>query len=346
MAPRHATVIINPEAGTHDADTTARAIQEGLDEAEVVGKVLTTERAEDTAEFAANAVAAGAELVIVAGGDGTVMGAVGALKNTGVPLLPLPLGTWNGLVRMLGAPMSLGDALAQGLAGEMMQIDIGYIPEIDRHFLLWAGAGIDAEVMAVAERSGAKKKWGYWAYLGALADRLGGSKNRRMRLEIDGNAEEYDAHTILSFNVNDLRFAGLQVGPVVDPRDGKMDLTVLTREGLLGTVQEMMRVLTSGPREDDQDRDDTWLTASRLRIDADPPLDVQADGEVVGKTPLTFEVLPNALTVLAPKGYEGGLEKRERKKDEKEKKKQAKNREHKEADRSERRAEEPEEATS
>ena len=327
MSDRNATVIINPEAGTHDPEKTAAAIQEGLDAANVVGTVLTTERAEDTAEFASNAVTSGADLVVVAGGDGTVMGAVGALKHTGVPLLPLPLGTWNGLVRMLGAPMSLGDALAQGLAGEMVQIDLGYIPEIDRHFLLWAGAGIDAEVMSVAERGGAKKKWGYWAYLGALADRLGGSRNRRLELEVDGITKTYDAHTVLSFNVNDLRFAGLQIGPVVDPHDGKMDATVLTREGLLGTVQEMMRVLTSGPDEDERERDGTWLTASKMRIDADPPLDVQADGEVVGRTPLTLEVLPHALTVMAPEGYAGALEKRDRARSKKRNRKEEKQKE-------------------
>lgn len=307
MTYETATVIINPEAGSHDPEKTARAIQAGLDEAGIEGTVLMTERAEDVRRFAADAVAAESDLVIVAGGDGTVMGAVGALKHAGVPLLPLPLGTWNGLVRMLGAPMSLGDALSRSLAGEMVQIDLGYIPEIDRHFLLWAGAGIDAEVMAGAERGGAKKRWGYWAYLGALADRLGGSRNRRLELEVDGETRVFDGHTVLAFNVNDLRFGGLQIGPVVDPYDGKMDLTVLTRPGLWGTLQEMMRVLTTGPREGERDGDGTWLVASRLRIDATPPLDVQADGEVVGRTPLSLEILPHALTVLAPTDSRGRM---------------------------------------
>lgn len=306
VAYETASVIVNPEAGRHDPKRSARSILAGLEKAGIAGTLHTTEQASDTARFTAEAVDSGADLVVVAGGDGTIMGAIGALANTGVPLLPLPLGTWNGLVRMLGAPMQLEEALAMCLAGDSVEIDIGYIPEIDRHFLLWAGAGIDAEVMAGAERNGMKKRWGYWAYLGALAERLGGSSNRSLTLEIDGVEHPFDGHTILAFNVNDLRFAGLQIGPVVDPHDGKMDLTVLTRPGFWGTLQEMGRVLTSGSRNGGNG-DRTWLEGRKARIDAHPPLDVQADGEVVGKTPLTLEIMHRALAVQAPQGYAGGL---------------------------------------
>ena len=302
-----ATAIINPEAGSHDVERSVRTIRKGLEEAGLSATIEVTREATDTKRFATKAVADGTDLMVVAGGDGTIMGAVGALANASIPLLPLPLGTWNGLVRMLGAPMSVGDALAMGLRGEAVRIDLGYIPELDRHFLLWAGAGIDAEVMAEAEQNGLKKKWGYWAYLGALADRIGSSRNRRLMLTIDGEERSFDGHTVMAFNVNDLRFAGLQIGPVVDPHDGKMDLTVLTQPGLFGTLGEMIRVLTSGSRDQSLGRDGTWLAASRVRIDADPALDVQADGEIVGRTPLTLEILPRALTVMAPRGYHGKL---------------------------------------
>lgn len=299
-------MIVNPEAGSHDQAKTARAIRKGLEDAGIRVTIRATERAEDTARFAAEAVAEEADLIVVAGGDGTIMGAVGAMVNTGIPLLPLPLGTWNGLVRMLGAPMSTTQALELCLAGDPVEIDLGYVPEIDRYFLLWAGAGIDAEVMAGAEHGGKKKTWGYWAYLGSLAERLGGSRNSRIELRIDGESHVFEGHTVLAFNVNDLRFAGLQIGPIVDPHDGKMDLTVLTEPGVFGTLGEMFRVLTSGARRS-RNADRTWLEASRVEIQADPPLDVQADGEVIGRTPLTLEILPRALTVQAPTGYEGEL---------------------------------------
>jgi diacylglycerol kinase family enzyme len=207
---------------------------------------------------------------------------------------------------MLGAPMSTTEALELWLAGEPVEIDLGYVPELDRYFLLWAGAGIDAEVMAGAEHGGKKKKWGYWAYIGSLAERLGGSRNSRIELRIEDESHIFEGHTVLAFNVNDLRFAGLQIGPVVDPHDGKMDLTVLTKPGVWGTLGEMLRVLTSGPR-DARNASRTWLEASRVEIRAEPPLDVQADGEVIGRTPLTLEILPRALTVQAPTGYEGEL---------------------------------------
>lgn len=304
---RRATVIINPEAGTHKVDRSASTIAKVLEDVGIEATMRITSEEDDTGRFATEAVADGTELLVVAGGDGTIMDAIGALTNSGIPLLPLPLGTWNGLVRMLGAPMSLEGALEKCIDGEPVKIDLGYIPELDHHFLLWAGAGIDAEVMAGAERNGMKKKFGYWAYFGALAGRLGGTKNRSLDLTIDGEHRRFEGHTVLAFNVNDLRFAGLQIGPVVDPHDAKMDLTVLTRPGVWGTLQQMMGVLTSGSRDAGLRRDGTWLTAGRVRIEAHPPLDVQADGEVVGKTPLTFEILPLALTVQAPRGYQGEM---------------------------------------
>jgi YegS/Rv2252/BmrU family lipid kinase len=301
-------VIVNPEAGSHETKESTETIMAGLEDAGIEGTLRVTERAEDTKRFATEAAAEGTDLLVVAGGDGTVMGAVGALANSGIPLLPLPLGTWNGLVRMLGAPMSIAKTLEMCLAGRPVKIDVGYIPDLDRHFLLWAGAGIDAEVMGHVERDGSKKRWGYWAYLGALTERLGGSRNHRLELTVDERTRVYEGHTVMAFNVNDLRFAGLQIGPLVDPHDGKMDLTVLTRSGLLGTTLEMARVLTSGDRTKEVEPDDMWVAASRVRIDAEPALDVQADGEVVGRTPLTLEVLPRALTVQAPMGYRGELD--------------------------------------
>lgn len=305
VSARTATVVVNPEAGRHDTDRTLRTIAAGLERAGIEADLRTTERASDTKAFAREAVERGADLVVVAGGDGTVMGAVGALVHTNVPLLPLPLGTWNGLVRMLGAPVAMAAALEACLAGSVIDIDVGHVPELDHHYLLWAGAGVDAEIMASAGRE-RKKRWGYWAYLGALAERLGGSRNRRLILEIDGVRHEFHGHTVLSFNVNDLRFVGLPVGPVVDPHDGKMDLTVLTRPGLWGSLGEVLRVLTSGEPNGQR----TWLEAREARIDAEPPLDVQADGEVIGTTPLTLRVLPKALALQAPKGYVRTLAKR------------------------------------
>lgn len=307
MSYERATIIVNPEAGTHDAEDTARTILEYLEDEGIAGTVRTTAEAADTSRFAKEAMEAETDLVVVAGGDGTIMDAVGVLANSGTPLLPLPLGTWNGLVRMLGAPMSIEETLVLCLAGEVVEIDLGYVPEVDRYFLLWAGAGIDAEVMAGAARDGKKKKWGYWAYLGALSERLGGSKNRDLELEIDGDVRTFYGHTVLAFNVNDLRFAGLHIGPVVSPYDGKMDLTVLTQPSVWGTLAELGRVLTSGSRQNGGKKDRTWIEASRVRIDANPPLDVQADGDVIGRTPLTLELLPRALSIQAPAKYAAAL---------------------------------------
>ncbi len=94
------------------------------------------------------AVAAGVQLVVICGGDGTVMGRLGALVGTDVPVAVVPLGTGNLLAHNLGVPIGFADALAVAVNGVDRRIDLGRVG--DQPFAVMAGIGFDAAMMADA----------------------------------------------------------------------------------------------------------------------------------------------------------------------------------------------------
>ena len=107
------------------------------------------------------AVEAGADLVVVWGGDGMVQRSCDALAGTGVPMAIIPAGTANLLAHNLGIPQDLGTAVDIALAGRRRQLDLGKIN--DEHFAVMAGVGFDAELMRDADR-GMKDRLGRLAY--------------------------------------------------------------------------------------------------------------------------------------------------------------------------------------
>src|SRR5215467_1295969 len=106
---------------------------------------LETSRDDRGAELARGAVAAGAQLVVAAGGDGTVRACAQALAGTGVPLAIVPLGTANLAARALGLPTRPEAALATGFGGRDRRIDLATADGTP--FVAMAGMGLDAEVV-------------------------------------------------------------------------------------------------------------------------------------------------------------------------------------------------------
>jgi len=115
--------------------------------------VLETTESDTGAGAAHDAVRRGAQLVLVAGGDGTVQAVCGGLAGSGVVLGILPLGTGNLLARNLDLPLELDPALAVALGGRERRLDLATASIGDRdpvHFAVMAGVGFDAEMMVDA----------------------------------------------------------------------------------------------------------------------------------------------------------------------------------------------------
>jgi YegS/Rv2252/BmrU family lipid kinase len=292
-------VILNPASGKAKPEVAERAIVTALEAAGASAELRMTSEPDDPRTWARGAGEEGFEIVLAAGGDGTVTAvATGLLESDhGVPLGIVPMGTGNGLARVLRLPIDAGKAIAAMHEGHEVELDVMRVTTPASIALFFLGAGLDAEINRDADPV-SKARFGFLAYLGATARNLWGRRNHRVELTIDGTRETIAAHTVTVFNAGQFAFAGLDVGPAVDPHDGYLDITVMRSPGFWPSLGAVLR-LASGQR----DADATTRRARSFRIEAQPPLLVHIDGDVVGSTPVEAAVAPGALRVIAAQDY-------------------------------------------
>jgi diacylglycerol kinase (ATP) len=172
----------------------------------------------------------GAELLIAWGGDGMVQRCVDVLAGSDVPLAIVPAGTANLFATNLGIPKDIEEAVAVGLHGAHRRLDLGRFN--GERFAVMAGAGFDASMIRDAGDGGLKERLGRIAYIWTGSQNLR-AKPFRAEIEVDG-AEWYKgkASCILLGNVGEL-VGGVEAFEDARPDDGKLELGVVTAEGLL-----------------------------------------------------------------------------------------------------------------
>ncbi|WP_425482553.1 diacylglycerol/lipid kinase family protein [Agromyces salentinus] len=210
---------------------------------------LETTEEDPGAGQAAEALAEGADVVIAAGGDGTVRVVAEALRGSGVPLALLPSGTGNLLARNLD--LTLDDAetsLRTALSGTDRPIDMALIEirgddgRTRRHaYLVMAGLGLDAKMLANTDDD-LKAKAGWLAYVKAIGLALRDKNQLRLRYRLDGKGvRSMRAHTLMIGNCGSLP-ANILLLPDAAVDDGEFDIVVLRPEGFIGWVQIMTKI--------------------------------------------------------------------------------------------------------
>ena len=172
------------------------------------------------------AVAEQVDLVIGAGGDGTIRYVADGLAHTGIPLGLVPAGTGNCLARNLDLPLEEVDAIEVALSGQVRQIDLVKITVDDRapeHFAVMAGIGVDAMIMDETDED-LKDKVGSAAYFVAAGKALG---QLPVRMTVHHNNRPVRRHAMLCVigNVGTLR-GNLTLIPGASPDDGLLDLYI------------------------------------------------------------------------------------------------------------------------
>jgi diacylglycerol kinase (ATP) len=298
---QRALVIMNPVSGQHDPNEARALIEERFAQEQLRCEIRETREAGDALRWAERAAGEGFDLVVVSGGDGTIMEAMSGLikGGGGVPLAQLPAGTANLLARALGIPSDTAEALDTIFDGKPVRLDVGYLPREDRYFALVAGAGYDARLIGDASRE-LKNTLGFGAYILTGFKNLFTLRQSRVELEVDGRRIRLRAHTILIVNVGEINQANITLGPNIHPHDGKLDLMILSAASLLGALRTLLRILT---RRFDDAKDLRYISASRVRVTARPPLPTQLDGEQLGVTPLEVEAVPDGALLIVPQTY-------------------------------------------
>jgi YegS/Rv2252/BmrU family lipid kinase len=304
---RSACLIFNPVAGQGDSQqqlTTVRSILESELELEVC---LTT--AETSAgELAKAAVDRGAEAIIAAGGDGTISEVAGALIGTSIPLGVLSTGTANAFANALNLPTNLEEACRAILKGETKTVDAAYCNQLP--MLLLAGVGFEAETVELADRE-AKDSLGIFAYVVAGLKQLRNLRRFKATIETDDKQITVTATAITVANAAPPTSILAQgpAGIIVD--DGLLDITIVASRNVLGAIAAAYNLLRTAFRGNPTEREDVgYLRTKRVTVSTKPAQKVVLDGEVIGKTPITVESVPQALVIFAPQTREQPPEER------------------------------------
>ena len=236
------------------------------------------------------------DAVFVLGGDGAVMEVVGALAHSGMPVGVLPGGTGNLVAGVLGIPLGIGKAVKRLLDGERRVLDLGKLPD-GRYFTFAAGVGVD---VAMVEKTpfGRKRALGILSYAITASRAALGRNPVHVTIDVDGKRVEAKAILAMVANAGAILGGRFSLGPNVQPDDGELDLCVFmperTRE-VFGLIWRLLRKdFRAHPRM-------TFARGRAFRISCDPAVSVQADGDIIGRTPIEIVVAPRAAVFLRPR---------------------------------------------
>ena len=296
--------VLNPRSGSCTIADVRQAIRDHMSPADI--EIHEVKEGDDVRAIVRSAVDRGCDPIIAAGGDGTVSTVADVLVGTKAHLIVFPLGTANVLARELGIPVDLDGASRLGasylhqeqVAGrnrDVIRIDVMRIE--GRHYLTQVGVGIDS-LMIRDTGTEQKRRFGRLAYMGTAVSRLIGFRPRRFAITVDDRTIVVKASQVLVANTGMMGQDPLRWGPDIEPDDGRLNLCIVRAKSILHYLGLLWHVLRGSHKESPHVR---YEVASRsIVIDSKHPLPVQADGEILGNTPVRIEVVPLALKVIVP----------------------------------------------
>jgi YegS/Rv2252/BmrU family lipid kinase len=302
QSPAKTVFLVNPasdngKTGKRWPEFARRASALGL-----AGETFFSERPGHLIELARTAVDDGATLVVAAGGDGTLNEVVNGIAERDVDLATIPLGTGMDFVRTYGIPTRFDDAVRVALTGEPRTIDAGRV-----HYRTWAGepaerwfANVGSVGMsgAVAQRANGMSKalGGKATFFYALTRVFLEWQNTEVTVTFDDGERRGRMHDVIVAN-GMWHGGGMKLAPGARPDDGLFDIV------LIGDVSKL-DFLTTAPKiykgAHVHHPKVEVLRSRRVEVDAPETLPIELEGEQVGTTPVTFEVVPGALRLRAP----------------------------------------------
>jgi diacylglycerol kinase (ATP) len=277
--------------------------------------VAFTKRGGDAVEIAEREASAGRPLIVACGGDGTINEVANGILRAGAnaELGVLPSGTGGDFRRTLNIPTRTADAARALLEGETRTMDAGRVSFVDgrgdtqeRFFVNVASFGMAGDVIKrVKSRAGlpagaSSILGGKLSFAAAALQATLAFRNPTVRVSLDGGRES--RLTVTNFCVANARYfgGGMKIAPTSKLDDGRFDVVAIGDMGALSVLANSYRVYLGthlGMRD--------VRHARARRVEAHPAgtevVKLEIDGELVGRLPATFEILPGALRVRCPK---------------------------------------------
>jgi diacylglycerol kinase (ATP) len=293
---KNVLLIYNPVAGQDDAGASRRKIEErfktkgwDLDIYETTGEEILADIVRERAEK-------DVDLVIVAGGDGTVSGVASGLINTKIPLGIIAGGSGNVVAQELNIPIDVEDALDL-ITSDYGVRDIDALCKGNQYYFLTVSVGMSTRVMQDTKRE-QKRRFGFFAYIYNGLSQLSGIKLRHFRLDVDGRKLSGWASEIMIVNAGLLGLNAVRQNLGIQPDDGKMEICIVRSRTLVDLLSVIWNVLVVGERNHPELK--CLDVKERVRIETSEPTIVEGDGEIIGKTPIQLELVHHALRVIVP----------------------------------------------
>ena len=289
-------IICNPGAGSVDDRDAIRAQLERFPSA----TVEFTEAAGDASRIAREAATQGCELVIAAGGDGTLNEVINGVAPDfdKVQLGLIPLGTGNDFAKMLNLPATIADCVDVLRAGHARPTDLVRVTTKEvRHFINISAGGFSGAVNEKLTPE-IKQSWGPLAYLRCAAEAL--PELRAYRTEItldDADSLALDLYNVVIANGRYVA-GGTFIAPEAAIDDGLLDI-ILIPQNAAGSIALVAAQIAVGTHLESEGV--IFRRAATVTVHSEPGMWFNVDGELIGNDPARFEVLPRVAQFLAGK---------------------------------------------
>lgn len=288
-------IIVNPGAGNNEP--ILAYLNESLHPSKIIWEVFLTHKAGDATVLAEKAVKEKVDAVVVYGGDGTVMEASQALFKTDTPLAIIPGGTANVMAKELGIPTSTIEAINLLKTNSLIKkrIDMGKVN--GKPFIIRLNLGILAEMVKSTKRK-EKNKFGILAYLTSAIKHTISLPREEYKLILDGKKVKIKGVALVIANSGNIGIEGLSFLPNIDIADGLLDIIVFRTKNLsflLSWIKTHLIGGKTGPHIKHWKAKEVKLTLSSQR-------NIILDDASITLKQITASIVPNALTVLIPRG--------------------------------------------
>ena len=301
-------VIVNPNAGQRKGEKDWYDISRHLKDANINFREIFTKHKEHAISITTRNIKKGFRKFIVVGGDGTLNEVVNGIffqKNiptTEFLLAMIPVGTGNDWCRMFHIPFKYKQTIKVIKEGKIFIQDIGKVNYFisstskRRYFINVAGMGYDAVVAAKTNKDKEMGRGGVLTYLKNLFTSLLFYKHSSTEIKIDGENEGLKNKTFsLSVGICKYNGGGMMQLPHAIPDDGLLDMTHIKKLGKFTLLKEIKNLYDGSfinhPKVD-------TYTGKTFQITSKPPIYLEADGESLGHSPFTFEIIPKSLQVV------------------------------------------------
>jgi YegS/Rv2252/BmrU family lipid kinase len=296
-------LIANPKAGIGNAQAQLEQIGRELDARGLEYRVALTTQRGDAGRLAREALQGGERFLVAVGGDGTIHEIVNGMVQDDQPVLPgailgvIPAGSGCDFVKTFGLPEDTPRAVEHLDGGNTYTIDVGKITfigddgvETVRYFPNIAEAGLGGSVVERAERL--PRRMGRSRYFFGFWFTLPGFKPVTVKVEAGPKSFEGRAHNVVVAN-GQYYGGGMRISPRSYPGDGFLDILVMKgpKSDAFTTIPKVYR------GEHLPHKNMLEMKAKKVTVQTERPYRIEADGEVLGTTPATFEVISHPIAV-------------------------------------------------